>query len=149
MLIEGPRKLNTLGEFTLTIKEKDFDRDYSHKYLGIIINENLSWTKRVDYIKIKVSQRLGVLQRIKHLLPRDTRELFVKAMVLPILDYADVTWEDKSNATLMNKIQLLQNKAAKLILNMPKHSSAIEALDRLGWDTLEKRQRSHCLFLSP
>ena len=47
----------------------------------------------------------------------------------------------------MNKIQLLQNKAAKLILNMPKHSSVIEAFDRLGWDTLEKRQRSHCLFL--
>ena len=33
----------------------------------------------------------------------------------------------------MNKIQLLQNKAAKLILNMPKRSSATEALD---WDTL-------------
>ena len=94
-----------------------------------------------------MSQRLGVLQRIKHLLPRDTRELFVKAMVLPILDYADVTWGDKSNTTLMNKIQLLQNKAAKLILNMPKHSSATEAHDRLGWDTLEKRRRSHRLFL--
>ena len=102
----------------------------------------------MDYIKTKVSQRLGVLQRIKHLLPRDTRELFVKAMVLPILDYADVTWGDKSNTTLMNKIQLLQNKAAKLILHMPKHSSATEALDLLGWDTLEKRRRSHCLFLS-
>ena len=74
-------------------------------------------------------------------------ELFVKAMVLPILDYADVTWGDKSNTTRMNKIQLLQNKAAKLILNMPKHSSATEALDRLGWDTLEKRRRSHRLFL--
>ena len=68
-------------------------------------------------------------------------------MVLPILDYADVTWGDKSNTTRMNKIQLLQNKAAKLILNMPKHSSATEALDRLGWDTLEKRRRSHRLFL--
>ena len=107
MLIGGPRKLNTLEEFTLTIKEKELDRVNSYKYLGVIINENLSWTDHVDYIKNKVSQRLGVLQRIKHLLPRDTRELFVKAMVLPILDYADVTWGDKSNTTLMNKIQLL------------------------------------------
>ena len=90
MLIGGPRKLNTLAEFTLTIKEKELDRVNSYKYLGVIINENLSWTDYVDYIKNKVSQRLGVLQRIKHLLPRDTRELFVKAMVLPILDYADV-----------------------------------------------------------
>ena len=36
----------------------------------------------------------------------------------------------------------------KLILNMPKHSSATEALDLLGWDTLEKRRRSHRLFLA-
>ena len=106
-LIGGPRKLNTLEEFTLTIKEKELDSVNSYKYLGVIINENLSWTDHVDYIKNKVSQRLGVLRRIKHLLPRDTRELFVKAMVLPILDYADVTWGDKANTTLMNKIQLL------------------------------------------
>ena len=147
MLIGGPRKLNTLEEFTLTIKEKELDRVNSYKYLGVIINENLSWTDHVDYIKTKVSQRLSILQRINHLLPRDTRELFVKAMVLPILDYADVTWGDKSNTTLMNKIQLLQNKAAKLILNMPKHASATEALELLGWDILEKRRRSHRLFL--
>ena len=57
----------------------------------VCLRTDLSWTDHVDYIKNKVSQRLGVLQRIKHLLPRDTRELFVKAMVLPILDYADVT----------------------------------------------------------
>ena len=83
-----------------------------------------------------------------HLLPRATRELFVKAMVLPILDHADVTWGDKStDITLVNKIELLQNKAAKLILNMPKHSSATEVLDLLGWDTLEKRRRFHRLFL--
>ena len=47
----------------------------------------------------------------------------------------------------MNKIQLLQNKAAKLISKMSKHSSETEALDRLGWDTLEQRRKSRPLFL--
>ena len=70
----------------------------------------------------------------------------VKAMVLPILDYADVTWGDKSNTTLMHKIQLLQNKVAKLILNMLKHSSATEALNLLGWDILEKKAISSSIF---
>ena len=131
MLIGDPRKLNTLEEITLTIKERELDRVNSYKYLGVIINENLSCTDHVDYITTKVSQRLGVLQRIRHLLQRDTMKLFVKAMVLPILDFADVTCGDKSNTILMNKIQLLPNKAAKLILDMPKHSSATEAPDRL------------------
>ena len=65
MLIGGPRKLNVQGEGVIQ----------SQLPLSVIINENLSWTDHVDYIKNKVSQRLGVLQRIKHLLPRDTREL--------------------------------------------------------------------------
>ena len=41
-LIGGPRKLNTLEEFTLTIKEKELDSVNSYKYLGVIINDNLS-----------------------------------------------------------------------------------------------------------
>ena len=63
------------------------------------------------------------------------------------LDYADVVWGDKSNATLMGKIQVLQNKAAKLILDRSKHSSATEALTQLGWDTMATRRRFHRLFL--
>jgi len=55
MLIGGPWKLNTLEELTLTIKEKELDRVNSYKYLGVIINVNLSWTDHVDYIKTKVS----------------------------------------------------------------------------------------------
>ena len=39
----------------------------------------------------------------------------------------------------MNNLQLLQNKAAKTILDRPFHSSAADALEALGWLTLEKR----------
>ena len=42
-------------------------------------------------------------------------------------------------AVLMNNLQLLQNKAAKTILDRPFHSSAADALEALGWLTLEKR----------
>ena len=35
----------------------------------------------------------------------------------------------------------------KPLWGMPKDSSATEALDLLGWDILEKRRRSHRLFL--
>ena len=31
-----------------------------------------------------------------------TRELFVKTMILPILDYGEIVWGDKHNQTLMH-----------------------------------------------
>ena len=50
-------------------------------------------------------------------------------------------WGDKHNKTLMAKVQLLQNKAAKLILDKAKDSSATEAINELDWLVLSERRR--------
>ena len=46
---------------------------------------------------------------------------------------------------LMAKVQLLQGKAAKLILDKAKHSSATEAINELDWLVLSERRRQHRL----
>ena len=82
----------------------------------------------MEHVISKVKQRLGLLRRIKHLLPYNAHLLYYKSHVLPILDYADMVWGDKGNAVLMNSLQVLQNKAAKLVLDKPLYSSATDAL---------------------
>ena len=48
----------------------------------------------------------------------------------------------------MNNLQILQNKAAKIVLGRPFCSSATDALNTLGWTTLEQRRLYHrCLFV--
>ena len=86
----------------------------------------------MEHVISKVNQRLGLLRRIKHLLPYNARLLYYKSLVLPILDYAVKVWGDKDNAVLMNNLQVLQNKAAKLVLDKPLYSSATDALYQLG-----------------
>ena len=49
-------------------------------------------------------------------------------------------WGDKHNITLMSSLQVLQYKAAKVILNRPLYSSSTEALAALKWLPLEKRR---------
>ena len=66
-----------------------------------------------------------------------------------MFDYVDIVWGDKDNAVLINNLKLLQNKAAKTILDRPFrpfHSSATGALEALGWLTLEKRRLFHRCF---
>ena len=77
-----------------------------------------------------------------------TRELFVKTMLLPILDYGDVVLGDKHNQTLMQKIQVTHNTAAKVVLDRPKQSSANEALTDLNWKTMTERRRIHRLIFT-
>ena len=43
---------------------------------------------------------------------------------------------------------MLQNKAARLILDLPAHSSACDALKRLGWKPLVRRRMEHLAVLN-
>ena len=117
MIIGSTQRVKALGTFSLQICDEFFDKADCYKYLGVIINETLTGSDHVDYNSTKVNQWLGILRRIKNLLPIHTRELYVKSMIFPLVDYSDIVWGDKHNKTLMAKVQLLQNKAAKLILN--------------------------------
>ena len=57
-------------------------------------------------------------------------------------------WGDKNNDTLMGQLQVLQNKAAKVLLNLPPRSSSTEALDRLDLKNLSKRRHFHrCVMI--
>ena len=97
---------------------------------------------------MKEQQNSLLISRFKHLLPYNARLLYYNSLVLPVFDYADLVWGDKDNAVLMNNLQVLQNKAAKLVLNKPLYSSATDALSQLGWLNLNRRRHFHrCLYV--
>ena len=140
MLIGSNKKLQRKIALTVSIFDHCIDNVTCFKYLGILISSDFSWTNHVEYMAGKVNQRLGLLRRIKHLLPFKARTLFYKSLVMPLFEYADLVWGDKHNVTLMSSLQVLQNKAAKIILDRPLYSSASDALATLKWLTLEKRR---------
>ncbi|XP_028405236.1 uncharacterized protein LOC114527740 [Dendronephthya gigantea] len=149
MLIGSSRKLaGNIRTLSVSISNYGISNVNSFKYLRVFLSNDLTWSKHIDYLTSKINQRLGLLRRIKYLLPFKARVLFYNGLVLPLFDYADVVWGDKNNITLMNKLQTLQNKAAKIILDKPLYSSASEALGKLNWITLKQRRFYHrCLFV--
>lgn len=148
MLIGSNRKLGDISSFSLSIFDTDINTVSNFKYLGIMLSTHFTWTSHIEYISSKINKNLGLLRRIKHLLPKQARLLFYNSLVLPIFDYADVIWGDKDNVVLMNELQVLQNKAAKIILNRPLHSSASDALSTLKWLNLKQRRMYHrCIYI--
>ena len=106
----------------------------------MIINQHLTWHDHIEQLQSKIAKRLGVLKRIKYLLPVYARRIYVSTMVIPILEYASIVWGDKNNKVLMDSIQVLQNKAAKLVLDRATHSSSTQALLDLNWMNLSTRR---------
>ena len=62
-------------------------------FLGVTLSSKFTWTEHIEYVSKKINQRLGLLRRIKSLLPRGASILFFNSLFLSIFDYADIVWE--------------------------------------------------------
>ena len=133
----------------ITIQDKKVSQETSFKYLGVTPSSDLTWHDHIEDMITKINQRLGVLRRVKVFLDLDTRCLLYTSLVLPLFDYGDPIWGDKNNSNLMNSLQVLENKAAKIIPDQHPQSSSTKALEELKWTMLTTRRHNHrCAFLS-
>ena len=48
--------------------------------VGVVIHKNLTWNEHIESLIAKVNQRIGLLNRIKHLLPLDARVALYNAL---------------------------------------------------------------------
>ena len=94
MLTERSERLASLSStLHVNIGNVLLDGVQSYKYLGLMINSNLTWHDHIDYIKNEIYKNLRLLRRIKKYLPIHSRLLFYTSYILPIFDYADIVWE--------------------------------------------------------
>ena len=148
MLIGSSQKLSSMNDITICADDKPLDSVHSIKYLGVTINENLTWEDHIDKVCSKIRSKICLLTRIKRYLPKVARITFYNAFILPIFDYCDIVWGDRGNSSLMRCLQVLQNNTARIILDLPALSSATQALSSLNWKPLSERRSHHrCIFM--
>ena len=78
-MIEGckPAKELSLSFITKTLRVKIQSSIY---IVGVVIHKNLTWNEHIESLIAKVNQRIGLLNRIKHLLPLDARVALYNAL---------------------------------------------------------------------
>jgi hypothetical protein len=67
-----------------------------HKHLGLEISNDGSWQKHIDLITKKAFTRVNILRKFKFILDRKTLEKVYLTFIRPILEYADVVWDNKT-----------------------------------------------------
>ena len=115
-----------------------------YPYLGLILNNKLTWSDHAEHIIARASKKLTMLNRIRHTLPRLALESLYTSMIRPILDYADIIY---NNCTLSigRSIEGIQRRAALICTGAYKHTEHAKLLSDLGWPTLLARRTHHCL----
>ena len=64
----------------------------SIKLLGVTIDNKLNFSVHINITCKKANQRIGVLMRLKNLVPTVAKLHLLKAAILPYLTYCHLTW---------------------------------------------------------
>ena len=124
----NPRKLdNNKNDITLSTNDLDIANTELIKLLGVHIDENLNFTEHISKLCIKASKKVGVLSRLRNLIPCKAKLLLYKSFILPYLTYCHLIWHFCKSSD-KRKLERLQERALRVIYKS--HTATYEELLR-------------------
>ena len=147
-LVVGTRsKLNRLDpNIHLLVESIPILRVSSCKYLGVILDENLSWNQHINEIRRKVLFKLYILRRIRPIITQRQAELFYKSMIQCHFDYCDIVYAN-TGVTNLRKLQTLQNKSLKTVLRKDPRFPTDQLFILLKLDNILERFKKRTLIV--
>ncbi len=110
------------------------------KYLGLIINEKLSWNHHIDSVCKKGNSSLAFLRRNLQISQQHIKSNAYTTLVRPQLEYGAAIW-DPYTKLKQNQLEMVQRRAARYVCNdYSRHSSVTHMLQQLGWRSLLQRR---------
>ena len=68
------------------------------KYLGVLIDQNLSWRNHVNSVIIKISKTRGMIAKLRYFVPPTVLINIYNSLILPYITYGLIAWDNASNA---------------------------------------------------
>ena len=88
------------------------------KFLGLHIDNHLSFDHHINHISNKLSKAIGILYKLNHTLPTHTLITLHNTLILPYLTYCIESWHGTSRY-LTESVNVLHKKAIRAIFNLP------------------------------
>ena len=93
------------------ILNKKIDHVKEVRFLGVIVDEKLNWSAHIKTLKSKMSRYIGMLCKIKKLLPIQAKMHIFQSLIQSHLNYCSIVWgfTAKSNIESLFRIQKKRN----------------------------------------
>ena len=96
------------------------------KFLGLILDNKLSWHAHIKHISSKMSKSIFILKYLKYIFPINVLKTLYHTLVFPYINYCNIIWGSACKTTL-RPVTLLQKKCIRII----NKSSYLEHTDPL------------------
>ena len=93
MILGTPGILKKFDKVNLKYKDSSIEHIKEFKYLGVMVDDKLTFKNHVDYVKKKAIPRLRMLHKYKYVLNVHLKLMLYKTLIVPLFDYADIIYD--------------------------------------------------------
>ena len=91
----------------------------SIKYLGVMLEEKITWSNQIEYLSGKLSRCAGIFSKLRYYLNREVLLQTYHSLFNSHLQYAILCWGSAS-ITSLSCLQVLQNRAIRNMTKSPR-----------------------------
>ena len=100
----------------IIINDAIIKRVYKTKFLGLILDSNLSWREHIKHIKSKLSKGTGILLKARKYFKISTLVTLYYSFLYPYLTYCTEVW-GSANITDLNSLFKVQKRIIRIIVS--------------------------------
>lgn len=130
--------LRSKPQLSLVLNNVVVEQVHETKLLGVTLDCNLSWSGHTDRLVQKMGRNISVVKRCSTFLSPQLTKQVLQTLVLSHLDYCSVVWSSTMKTNL-EKLQRVQNRAARLALNCTQRANIDTMYRHLSWLKVDKR----------
>ena len=86
----------------------------SHKHLGIVFNNNLTWKHHIDTIYVTTNKKVSFFSKLKFLLDRKTLFTLYTSYIRPSLEYGNIIWNNCTELEC-DRLESIQRRGSRII----------------------------------
>ena len=103
-----------ITNFSITINNSTIEQIDHFNFLGLILDQNITWNPHVDKVFIKISRVTGLLRKLQHCFPKHILITIYNSLIHSHLMYGLLVWGFQSM-----RVEKLQKKAIRVLTNRP------------------------------
>ena len=115
----------------LLITNNKIERLKHIKFLGLIIDENLTWECHIKTLGTQISKTIGLMFRVRPLLNQNCLKQLYFSLIHSYLSYGNIAWAS-NYSTKLSKLFKLQKHVSRLILHKNKIEHAKPLMKQLN-----------------
>ena len=136
-----PAPLNSNCELKVNSETVQFVKHAS--YLGVVLDQRLSFAQHIDKLCSKISKNIGIIRRLSSVVPRPILRTLYFSLVNPYLTYCIIIWGN-SRAVHIDKLYLLQKRAVRILAGVGFHEHSNPLFTSLNIMKVREMYRFSC-----